>query len=70
MTRLILYSKYLLIAIETRCIKQSKQGITKALIRLCGCTGGEVIYESESISNQSNLFPVEIHLFFFNVIAL
>ena len=28
------------------------------------------IYEGESISNQPNLFPVEIHLFFFNVIAL
>ena len=27
-------------------------------------------YEGESISNQPNLFPVEIHLFFFNVIAL
>ena len=26
-------------------------------------------YEGESISNQSNLFPVEIHLFFFDVIA-
>ena len=26
--------------------------------------------EGESISNQTNLFPVEIHLFFFNVIAL
>ena len=29
-----------------------------------------VLYESESISNQPNLFPVEIHLFFFDVIAL
>ena len=28
------------------------------------------IYEDESISNQPNLFRVEIHLFFFNVIAL
>ena len=28
------------------------------------------IYEGESISNQPNLFPVEIHLFFFDVIAL
>ena len=27
-------------------------------------------YEGESISNQHNLFPVEIHLFFFDVIAL
>ena len=27
-------------------------------------------YEGESISNQPNLFPVEIHLFFFDVIAL
>ena len=27
-------------------------------------------YESESLSNQPNLFPVEIHLFFFDVIAL
>ena len=27
------------------------------------------IYEGESISNQPYLFPVEIHLFFFNVIA-
>ena len=26
-------------------------------------------YEGESISNQANLFPVEIHLFFFDVIA-
>ena len=26
--------------------------------------------EGESISNQPNLFPVEIHLFFFDVIAL
>ena len=29
-----------------------------------------VRYEGESISNQPNLFPVEIHLFFFDVIAL
>ena len=28
------------------------------------------IYEGESISNQPNLFPVEIHLFFFDLIAL
>ena len=28
------------------------------------------INEGESISNQPNLFPVEIHLFFFDVIAL
>ena len=27
-------------------------------------------YEGESISDQPNLFPVEIHLFFFDVIAL
>ena len=27
-------------------------------------------YESESTSNQPNLFPIEIHLFFFDVIAL
>ena len=27
-------------------------------------------YEGESISNQPNLFPVEIHLFFLDVIAL
>ena len=27
-------------------------------------------YEDESISNQPNLFSVEIHLFFFDVIAL
>ena len=27
-------------------------------------------YEGESISNQPNLFPVEIHLFFFDAIAL
>ena len=27
-------------------------------------------YEGESISNQLNLFPVEIHLFFFDVIAI
>ena len=27
-------------------------------------------YEGESISNLPNLFPVEIHLFFFDVIAL
>ena len=27
-------------------------------------------YEGESISNQPNLFPVELHLFFFDVIAL
>ena len=26
-------------------------------------------YEGESISNQPNLFPVEIHLFFFDVVA-
>ena len=29
----------------------------------------ELWYEGESISNQPNLFPVEIHLFFFDVIA-
>ena len=29
-----------------------------------------VSYEGESISNQANLFPVEIQLFFFNVIVL
>ena len=34
-------------------------------IQLCS-----VIYEGESKSNQPNLFPVEIHLFFFDVIAL
>ena len=28
------------------------------------------IYEGDSISNQPNLFPAEIDLFFFNVIAL
>ena len=28
------------------------------------------MYKGESISNQPNLFPVEIHLFFFDVIAL
>ena len=28
------------------------------------------LYEGESISNQPNLFPVELHLFFFDVIAL
>ena len=28
------------------------------------------MYEGESISNQPNLFQVEIHLFFFDVIAL
>ena len=27
-------------------------------------------YKGESISNQPNLFPVEIYLFFFEVIAL
>ena len=27
-------------------------------------------YKDESISNQPNLFAVEIHLFFFDVIAL
>ena len=27
-------------------------------------------YEGESISNQPNLFPVGIHLFFFDVIVL
>ena len=30
----------------------------------------KTIYEGESISNQPYLFPVEIHLFFFDVIAL
>ena len=30
----------------------------------------EIKYEGESISNQSNLFPVEIHLFLLGVIAL
>ena len=30
----------------------------------------EFSYEGESISNQPNLFLVEIHLFFFDVIAL
>ena len=29
-----------------------------------------ILYESDSISNQLNLFPVEIHLFFCDVIAL
>ena len=28
------------------------------------------LYEGESISNQPNLFTVEIHLFFFDAIAL
>ena len=28
------------------------------------------MYEGESISNQPNLFPVEMHLFSFDVIAL
>ena len=30
----------------------------------------QTFYEGESISNQPNLFQVEIHLFFFDVIAL
>ena len=30
----------------------------------------EGLYEDVSISNQPNLIPVEIHLFFFDVIAL
>ena len=30
----------------------------------------EETYEGESISNQPYLFPVEIHLLFFDVIAL
>ena len=30
----------------------------------------DFVYKGESISNQPNLFPVEIHLFFFDVIAL
>ena len=28
------------------------------------------LYEGESVSNQPNLFPVEIHLLFFDVISL
>ena len=28
------------------------------------------VYKGESISNQPKLFPVEVHLFFFDVIAL
>ena len=28
------------------------------------------LYEGEAISNQPNIFPVVIHLFFFDVIAL
>ena len=34
------------------------------------CPKNEGKYADESISNQPNLFPVEIHLFFFDVIAL
>ena len=34
----------------------------------CNCS--VTIYEGESISNQPNLFLVEIHLFFFDVVAL
>ena len=34
------------------------------------CNNSFIIYEGESISNQPNLFPVEIHLFVFDVIAL
>ena len=29
-----------------------------------------MVYKGESTSNQPNLFPVEIHLFFFDVVAL
>ena len=31
------------------------------------CTS--IVYEGESISNQPNKLPVEIHLFFFGVIT-
>ena len=37
---------------------------------MTACHGPNKSYEGESISNQPNLFPVEIHLFFFDVIAL
>ena len=30
----------------------------------------DFVYKGESMSNQPNLFPVEIRLFFFDVIAL
>ena len=36
----------------------------------CCCCCCCCYYEGESISNQPNLFSVEIHLFFFEVIAL
>ena len=34
------------------------------------CDSKPLNYEGKSISNQPNLFPVEIHLIFFDVIAL
>ena len=46
------------------------------LLKMSKLTRGPLVlyhlpkYKDESISNQPNLFPVEIHLFFFNVIVL
>ena len=42
--------------------------LLKSLPRVLSVKESE--YEGESTSNQPNLFPVEIHLFFFDVIAL
>ena len=47
---------------------ENKKNIPKCCL-LKNFTQSAKRYEGESISNQPNLFPVEIHLFFFDVIA-
>ena len=57
----------LFICLKTLKIKMLGSVVTSFALRILGDLQN---YEGESISNQPNLFSVEIHLFFFDVIAL
>ena len=47
------------------------RGLCMSIFCLAQIIQGTVLkYKGESINNQPNLFPVEIHLFFIDVIAL
>ena len=50
---------------------RNKKNINIFLVDLCSTTVIWIVgYEGGLVSNQPNIFPVEIHLFFFDVIAL
>ena len=53
-----------------RCDSSEEQDQPAPSLTVYGFPCSPGVYEGESISNQPNLFPVEIHLFFFDVVAL